>query len=234
MSPSLQPISASTTRSPAITSSQHPAGSLLPAQAQREGPAPRVQCGVFVAETSSRRPAPGWHCCMPTQAVPGPRPLTQQVSDSGPSRLVAPRPPPGGSHSGIHGTPGTVARAHPRPPPVPPRRLSRWCRHLCSRELYGAGAVVRCGVVWCGPPGSPVGPVPVPSPPRHGPLPTHPPTHPPFAWKSAHVSVVMVRPGGTESPIRDISARLAPLPPSCRFAGAVGWCGCGCSRCPDS
>ena len=37
----------------------------------------------------------------------------------------------------------------------------------------------------------------------------------PFTLYSWHVSVVMVRPGGTERPMLDISARLAPFPPSC-------------------
>lgn len=37
----------------------------------------------------------------------------------------------------------------------------------------------------------------------------------PFSWNSRQVSVVMVRPGGTDRPMRDISARFAPLPPSC-------------------
>ena len=36
---------------------------------------------------------------------------------------------------------------------------------------------------------------------------------PPFSWNAAHVSVVTVKPAGTERPMRFISARLAPLPP---------------------
>jgi hypothetical protein len=36
-------------------------------------------------------------------------------------------------------------------------------------------------------------------------------------WKAAQTSVVMVKPGGTESPMALISARLAPLPPNKGF-----------------
>ena len=36
----------------------------------------------------------------------------------------------------------------------------------------------------------------------------------PCLWNALHTSVVMVKPGGTARPMADISARLAPLPPS--------------------
>ena len=36
----------------------------------------------------------------------------------------------------------------------------------------------------------------------------------PILLYSVHISVVIVNPGGTETPIRFISARLAPFPPS--------------------
>mmetsp|Transcript_31795 Transcript_31795/g.75506 ORF Transcript_31795/g.75506 Transcript_31795/m.75506 type:complete len:204 (+) Transcript_31795:2096-2707(+) len=44
-----------------------------------------------------------------------------------------------------------------------------------------------------------------------------------FSWKAAQVSVVIVKPGGTERPMAHISARLAPLPPSSSFMEAFPW-----------
>jgi len=43
---------------------------------------------------------------------------------------------------------------------------------------------------------------------------------PPASWKRAQTVVAIVNPGGTGSPRRDISARLAPLPPSSSFREA--------------
>jgi hypothetical protein len=36
----------------------------------------------------------------------------------------------------------------------------------------------------------------------------------PCLWNALHTSVVIVNPGGTARPMADISAKLAPLPPS--------------------